>query len=491
MGDLSAIFADRIIAIKPEALDRADYEQVARLLFDAAGCAYGGTQQQTVSALSRWVAAFDGAGPSGVVASGLRVPPSYAALVNGTAAHSYELDDTHDASMSHPASVIVPTALAVAAECNSSGRDLVAAIIVGYEAMARIGMAANASHVIEYGWHPTALFGVFGATAVAAKLKGLDSKGLRCAWGHALSMASGAMQFSDEATGTAVKRLHAGFAAQQGVLAVEMTVAGIEGPQRALDGKYGFFKLYGRDPRPEILAETPAHYVIHDISFKPYACCRQFHSMIDGLRETTDNFARTSAIKDITVRGPHVLSDQHMLRRPASPMAAQYSLPFVVGATLEFGPTRFDAFAPDHLNNAKILRWADLVQVKYDDDLQRQYPEHFGTEVEIGFADGTSRKQRLLDSLGTRARPFTWDYLREKAKGLTVPCQPPLDLDRLQAAVQELSSANDVGLLDRLFTGDAAQRAGERISSRISMPAEQQDRRQVHHVPFQSSEKAT
>ena len=470
MADLSTTFAERIFAIEPAALKRTDYEQVARLLFDAAACAYGGTQQQTVSALTRWVAAFDGAGRSGVVASGLRVPASYAALVNGTATHSYELDDTHDASLSHPACVIIPAALAIAAERNSSGAEFVAAIVAGYEAMTRIGVAANASHVIEYGWHPTALFGVFGATAAAAKLMGFDSGGLRSAWGHALSMASGAMQFSDETTGTAVKRLHAGFAAQQGVLAVQLAVAGIEGPQRALDGKYGFFKLYGRDPRPEYLHETHAQFAIHDISFKPYACCRQFHSMIDGLRETTDNFAKTSSIKSITVRGPRVLSDQHMLRRPASPMAAQYSLPFVVGATLEFGPTGFNAFAPDHLSDAKILRWADLVQVEYDDDLQRQYPAHFGTEVEIGFADGATRKQRLLDSLGTRARPFTWDYLREKANSLTARCRPILDLDRLRTAVQELPNANDISLLDGLLMGDATQRAGERPACRVSIP---------------------
>ena len=453
MTDLSEAFAARILAIDGSALDAPDHEQIARLLFDVAACAYGGTRQATVAAISRWAAPYDGGGKAGVIGARLRVPAPVAALVNGTAAHSYELDDTHDPSMSHPASVVVPAALAVAAEANSTGADFVTAMVAGYEAMTRIGVAANASHVIEFGFHPTALFGGFGAAAAVARLKGLDSARLRCAWGHVLSMASGSMQFSDESTGTAVKRVHAGYAAQQGVLAVELAMAGIEAPQRALDGKYGFFTLYGREPRIELLLQDRPRLAIHDISLKPYACCRQFHSMIDGLRTATEDFAKTQAIQAITVRGPQVLADQHMLRRPASPMAAQYSLPFVVGATLEFGPTRYDAFAPDNLSNPAILRWADMVEVGYDAGLQAKYPEHFGTEVEVQFDNGTRHTEYVLDSRGTPARPFTWEQLHEKARALTAECKPPLNLDLLQEAVQGLARAKDVALLDRLLTG--------------------------------------
>src|SRR3984957_16439258 len=238
LSDLTKAFSEYVLAVTPASLTAADHEQVARLLFDAAGCGYGGARQQTVTALHTWARAHAGSGKSGIVAGGFRVPATTAALVNGTATHSYELDDTHDASMSHPASVIIPAALAVAAEVGSKGDEFIAAIIAGYEAMTRIAVAANASHVIEFGFHPTALFGGFGAAAVA-KLRRVDGETLRCAWGHALSMASGSMQFSDESTGTAVKRVHAGYAAQQGVLAVELALAGVEAPQCSLDGKYG------------------------------------------------------------------------------------------------------------------------------------------------------------------------------------------------------------------------------------------------------------
>jgi 2-methylcitrate dehydratase PrpD len=455
MTDLSAEFAAQMLAIDAAALTSADRDQLGRLLFDVAACAYGGTRQSTVEALVRWAQPYAGAGKCGVVGAGFRVPAPVAALVNGTAAHSYELDDTHDPSMSHPASVVVPAALVVAEECGSTGGEFIAAIVAGYEAMARIGMAANASRVIEFGLHPTALFGGFGAAAAAARLRRFDSARLLCAWGHVLSMASGSMQFSDETTGTAVKRVHAGYAAQQGVLAAELSQAGVQAPQHSLDGKYGFLKLYGRETRPELLLERPPRLAIHDISFKPYACCRQFHSVIDGLRTVTGDFADVRAIKGIKVRGPRVLADQHMLRRPSSPMAAQYSLPFVVGATLELGPARYDAFATENLANPAILHWADMVEVGFDDEMQAQYPAHFGSEVEVAFVEGAVRTERVLDSRGTPARPLTWGQLHEKASALTAQCRPPLDLALLREMVGSLARAESIEAFARLLAGQS------------------------------------
>lgn len=467
MADLSSDFAARMNGIQSVDLSSKDFEQVARLLFDFAACAYSGSQQSSAVALRRWAKPYDGAGKSGVIGSAMRVPAPTAALVNGTTAHSYELDDTHDSTLSHPASVIISAALAVAAERNSTGRDFTVAIIAGYEAMTRVGLAANAGEVIEFGFHPTAVFGGFGAATTSASLKGASRETLLSAWGHALSMAAGSMQFSDETAGTAIKRVHAGYGAQQGVLAVELAEAGIEAPQRALDGKYGFLKLYARDPRPALLNQDSQNFAIHNISFKPYACCRQFHSVIDGLQEATDNFAKTD-IHSITVRGPRVLSDQHMIRRPTSPMAAQYSLPFVIGATLEFGPANYGAFAEDNLSNSAILRWADMVQVEFDPDLQAQYPDHFGSEVETVFKDGRTRKERVLDSRGTPARPFTWQHLREKAENLTAGCNPPFALDRLEEIVRGLETAKDIWALDAMLCAEV--NAGDVVSGRPQPP---------------------
>lgn len=454
--NLSQQLAERILAIGPDRLNEDDVGEVARLLLDYAGCAYSGTQQPAARALRQWAAAYAGTGPCGLLAGGPRVPAPVAALVNGTAAHSYELDDTHDATLSHPGAVVISAALAVAAETGSSGAEVMAAIVAGYETIARIGAAANALNVIEFGFHPTALFGGFGAAAAAGVLRKLDADALLCAWGHALSLASGSTQFSDEAKGTDTKRTHAGYAAQQGVLAADFARHGVEAPRRPIDGKYGFLHLYGRDPRPERLGQEKERFAIHEISMKPYACCRQFHSAIDGLREATSDFGALEEVRGITIRGPRILRDQHMLMRPESPMAAQYSLPFVVGATLAFGPGRFDAYAPENLANENILRWADSLEVEYDEELQACFPEHFGTEVEVSFADGRRETRRVLDSRGTPALPLSWEQIVEKAEGLTAGMEPALDMAGLQETVRGLFEAPNTQELDRVLTADAS-----------------------------------
>lgn len=450
--DRSLTLAEELIAISPEMLDDADYEQLRRLLLDALGIAVAGSNRRVVAALSKWAERFAGSGRALVAGHGYLTAPSVAAFVNGTAIHSHELDDTHDASMSHPGAVVIPAALAVGAEVGASGRQVLAAIVAGYEAMGRIGAAANANNVLHGGYHPTALFGGFGAGTAAAKLLGLDTRGLLVTWGHVLSLAGGSMQFSDETEGTSVKRVHAGYAAQNGIMAAELAQAGVDAPHRPIDGKYGFLALYGRNPIPRLL-DGGRSKVIHQISMKPYACCRLFHSMIDGLRSVTDGFSKPlESIRSVQIGGHGVLRDQHMMKRPASSMAAQYSLPYVVGATLEYGPGAFDAYDEHNLTNDRILRWGDVVSCHIDDAVEREFPAHFGTSVEVLYADGTCRKDMVLDSLGTPPNPMASSGIRDKVSGLARQCQILLDVAALEAAVGSLAAEKSVSKLQEALT---------------------------------------
>jgi 2-methylcitrate dehydratase PrpD len=435
--NLSLGFAREILAIGRGRLNPADRNQVRYLLFDCLGVSRVGATLAWTKAMTEWAGRFAGSGKAPIVGTGLEVAPSIAALINGTAAHGYELDDTHDASMSHPGAVVIPAATAVAAEIGTSADELMAAIASGYEAMTRIGMAAHAHQVIQDGYHPTALFGGFGAAAAAACLLNLDEHGLARAWGHVLSLAGGSMQFSDEPEGTTVKRLHAGYAAQNGVLAAELAQRGISAPARALDGKYGFLALYAKSPRPDALsvkADVPLQ--IHRISIKPYSCCRLFHSLIDGLREVSDGFKLPyKAIKRIEVSGPGCMLDHHMMRRPTSVMAAQYSMPFIVGATLAYGPHRFDAYRQDRLSDARILGIVDKVEGAADAEIEAQFPTHMGTAVAIWLSDGSVRTARVMDSRGTPVKPLSLDELTGKAQGLMHDVDPGADMAAIRARI--------------------------------------------------------
>jgi 2-methylcitrate dehydratase PrpD len=225
------------------------------------------------------------------------------------------------------------------------------------------------------------------------------------------------MQFSVEPSGGEVKRVHAGFAARGGVMAAEFALMpSVTAPQRALEGRYGLAAIFGGPLR----AVTPSERLeIHDISLKPYACCRLFHSTIDALAEVTQGFrVPATAIAEIVVSGPQLIADQHMLARPQSTMAAQYSCPYIVGATLAHGPQRYDAYDDAFLHEPAILDIAAKVRFELSEELTAHYPRSFATGVRIRFHDGSTKSCVVIDSVGTPQKPLTREQILAKAAGL-------------------------------------------------------------------------
>ena len=444
--DRTRALADWIIDLQFTALTTADLRQLEGLVLDHLGCAYAGARLPWGLALTEWAKPFAGGGKSVVMGAALRVPATVAGLVNASAAHGMELDDTHDESITHPGAVVIATALAIGAEQGASGADILTAIVGGYEAMGRAGAATGAADILEKGFHPTALFGGFGAVAAGARLYGLSAATLCEAWGLMLSMAGGSMQFSQDAHGTVVKRLHGGYGAHNGIMAVQLARLGMSGPARALDGRYGLGRLFGSNPNPERLVPQPGEALqIHRISYKPYPCCRLFHSTLDALRNATSNYTMASDnIRKIVVGGPTVLSTQHMLRRPTSMMAAQYSLPFALGASLIDGPYSVEVFKPERLDDQRILTLADRVEAIPDAAMEKAFPAHFGSWVEVEFADGTKRRSDVLDSYGTPANPMAPEALRDKFAGLVRDARRDFDVAATTESVALLAEASGI-----------------------------------------------
>ncbi len=451
--DRTQRLAEEMAGLAYTDLSPADVEQVKRLVLDHVGVACRGARLPWSRALTDWARALGAEGVCVIFGSPLHAAPSIAALVNATAAHGMELDDTHDESLSHSGAVVIATALAAGTAVEASGEEVIAAIVAGYEVMARAGMAAGAAGIIEHGFHPTALFGGFGAATAAAKLYRLDARRLVQAWGLTLSTAGGSMQFSQDARGTTVKRLHGGYGAHHGTMAAEFARLGMAGPAQAFDGTYGLCNLFGRSPEPERLESTPgASFEIHRISLKPYPCCRLFHSTIDALRDVTEDFSMPDeAIAEIRVGGPEIMVSQHMLRRPESVMAAQYSLPYALGATLVYGPGRYAAYEEDKLDDPRILALADRVEAVGDSALQGAFPAHFGSWVELVASDGARRRATVLDSHGTPQRPMAADAIADKIAGLLADLDEPPEVGAIAGAVWSLEEPGGLARLVRLF----------------------------------------
>ncbi len=402
-------------------------------------------------ALGRWVQQQAASGNAPVFAGSGTTSVANAAFANATAAHGLELDDTHDESITHPGAPVIACALADGFAQGRAPDEVLAAIIAGYEVTGRVGAATGAADVVHNGFHPTSLFAGFGALATIANLRGLSATQLMRGWGLVLSMAGGSMQFSQEATGTTIKRLHGGLAALHAVLAADLVTLGVEGPENALAGRYGLLRLFGQTIDSARLVQRHSEAPeIHRVSFKLYPCCRFFHSTLDALADVTKQFSiEPDRIRRYTVGGPDVLSTQHVVRRPESEMAAQYSLPFALGAATVFGPRSVAGFTEAALTDRRILDIADRVDVVCDEQLQKRFPAHFGSWLEIELEDGPTRRSEVLDSIGTPANPASLDMLVKKFDELVAPVASHLSGERISQDVLTLRGA---GSLRRLVS---------------------------------------
>lgn len=422
---LTARIAERTADVANSELSSADVDAVRTLFLDNFIVSLWGLTRPAVRELSAWTERFAGSGQSRVLGSPWQTEPSTAALVHGMAGHAYELDDTHDVTTSHPGCVIIAAALAVGAESGASQAELFRAVAAGYEAMILIGTASGGLDTVHRGFHPTAVYGTFGAAAAAVALtayrdeRPVKPEELVAAWGHALSQASGSMQFSVEPTGGEVKRLHAGLAARNGINAAEFAaLAEVTAPLHAVEGAYGVAASFGGALREVTISPG---LQIHTISFKPYSCCRLFHSTIDALREVTHGFSvPVDEIEEILVQGPRLIAEQHMTVA-ASTMTAQYSCPYIVGATLAYGPNRYDAYGEAFLDDPMILAIAGKVRFEIDPDLEEAwFPDHFATRVTMRFRSGEVADALVIDSVGTLEHPMGVDQLIQKGEALSV-----------------------------------------------------------------------
>ena len=437
--DLTLSLANDLVSIGSNPLSPEDVSQIETLVIDHFGvCLRGGVLPWSQSLQTWGKRRSPDKGLSAVFGSGYSSTAAIAALINATAAHGMELDDTHDSSVSHPGAVVIAVAFALGAERIADSKQILSAIAVGYETIGRIGRATGAGQIIEHGFHPTALFGGFAAVSTAASLMKFDAETLTRAWGLMLSMSGGSMQFSEDPRGTTVKRLHAGYGAHNGILAAEFAELSIDGPSRAFDGRYGLCNIFGKQTNiEELIKDSDEQLEIHKISLKPYPCCRLFHSTIDALRNVTDNFSlNPKKIESILVGGPSIMESQHMMKRPTSVMAAQYSLPFTIGSSIINGPTVYDGFEKNNLTNKNVLELADKVTAVGDVDLDSVFPDHFGSWVEVLTADGKRLREDVLDSYGTPQNPMDDNAMRDKVDGLLVPLKGTFSTDELISQIK-------------------------------------------------------
>lgn len=407
--------ADRIA--RP--VDPATRERATLHVLDWIGCAVIGADTPAGRTLAGW-AAREASGPCHVLGAGRRGAWT-AALVNGAVGNVLEMDDIHRAAILHPGPVVVPAALALAERDGARADAFLDAVVRGYEAMIRVGMAVGPDHYRF--WHNTATCGPFGAAAAAGSLLGLDRTALVHAFGNAGTQAAGLWQVRHEPVMS--KQLHNGRAAHAGLLAADLARAGFTGPATILEGPQGFFAAMcgGADARG-VLADLDAPWRIFETGFKPWPACRHAHSTIDAAlalrRDVALDDVRPLGIRAIEVRTYRDAVAFCDRTHPESTIQAKFSLQHAVAVTLLEGEPRLEHFDPPWLGDARVAALRERVAVVADDALTAAYPAHFGARVVLHLANGATLRQDMPDALGDSENPLAPDAIRAKSERLMV-----------------------------------------------------------------------
>lgn len=387
-------------------------------LLDTVGAMVFGATRPWSQAVIGHALASGGVGPSTVVGGG-STTPALAALANGSSAHAFELDDVHEEAISHPGAVVIPAALALAEERGSTGADLLEAIVIGYEAMGRAGLAVGPAPHMLSGFHPTSMSGVFGAAAAAGRLLGFDGDQLTQAFGLAASLASGTMEFA--ASGGMAKRIHAGRAAEGGLLAALLVARGLEGARDGLAGRYGFCRVFTSDPRVDLLVEgLGQRWMIDEITVKPYAACSDIHPMIQATAELrAKHDLRPDRIARIDAEGPTKAAEQNSMDGTVSVMAAQYSAEFNIAAAILGDPTDPTTYHSDRIGDPALAALqAKVATVRAAPEFDATYAWKMGGRVRITLTDGTVLDRTVHGQKGSMHAPLTGAELRAKFERL-------------------------------------------------------------------------
>lgn len=374
-------------ALAPSDIPKALAAKTEAILVDVVGLCLAARRTDYVAS----VLAAAEHGNHVAIGHGVRLTAADAALLNGTAAHGEDFDDTFEGGPVHSGAVIVPAVLAAGERENLSGERLLLGMAAGIELLCRLGLVTPKA-IHKAGFHPTAVLGSLAASFAVGVALGLEVKALKDTLGIAGSMASGIIEYLGDGSWT--KRMHAGWAAQSGMRAAYLGRTGFMGPRKVLEGEHGFFKAFAPSMPPlydKLFDGLGTRWVAETITFKPYPCGTMVQPYIDcALR------LKAEGVKVADIKAIHCLTSDgyvHRLweplelkRRPPTSYGAKFSVPFGIALGLVRGHAGLADFSDETVVDETLLRISRLVT--YEIDPNDPYPSRFTGHIRIETKDG-------------------------------------------------------------------------------------------------------
>ncbi|RVI49176.1 MmgE/PrpD family protein [Sinorhizobium meliloti] len=447
--------ASFLSALRFEALPADVVEKTKVHIADTIGSALAGAR----SAEARIARRAAGAPGSALIwGTGDRAAAREAALINGVAAHAFELDDS--GGCDHSGAVVIPAVLAAIAEAKQpvTGRELIASVAAGYETGRRVLEAAGGydSHN-GLGWHSTGTCGTLAAAAAVARLNGFDDLATRDAITLATSFSSGLWAFIHD--GSQAKKIHAGRAAEGGLLAARFAGEGLAGPSKVFDDVWGgFFRAFNKDAcEPQKLCEGLGEdWKVRRAVLKPYASCRGAHSAIDALDDLLSESGRNAAeIDRIELRLSAMLMGMCGARESGAMAPTQMSLPYALAARCVLLTAGLQAYAADRRADPRLRAVMDRMLLTVDDRMQPLDEP----VVTLLFEDGVRLSRMVPRATGSAERPMRPAAIRAKFEELAAMSIETEQADPLWRTIAELEHLEDCRALEPLLAGDGNRRS--------------------------------
>ncbi|MCC8060491.1 MAG: MmgE/PrpD family protein [Clostridiales bacterium] len=409
--------AQYVTELRYEDLTPNAIEMAKKCVLDFLGCCIGGSEERPAQ-IMRNVLLTENPATGNVTVFGresIQTGVLNAAACNGTSAHALDMDDVVNACYGHPGPVVISAALAVAERIEASGKELLTAIAAGYEVMIRVAEAVLPDSY--YYWHTTSTSGTFGAAAAAGKLLELDTGQMVHCFGSAGTQAAGLFEFLRD--GADSKTLHAGKAAYNGVLAAYLSKNGFTAAQRILEGEKGFCRAMMKEPRLDCITKGLGdNFQIEETSFKPYACCRWIHALINGALSLRDEYLiKTEEVSSISLAAYPTALDITDNSTPKTVYGCKFSMQYCVAAALLFGEVGTEIFCEENIQNKEILRLMSLTNIRAvkisDDAAEVNY-----SEIEIELRNGTRYQKTIRYALGDPKNPMSFEDMCKKFNDL-------------------------------------------------------------------------
>jgi 2-methylcitrate dehydratase PrpD len=414
-------------------LDAAVLHEAKRSLFNVLAVAVGATRHPGVDAILRVAREAGGPPVAPIVGRAVRADAHFAALANGFAWHVDDYDDTHLATVIHPAASIAATLLALAPACAPTGAEAMRAFILGCEVQLRVGVAISPEHYDD-GWHITGTCGTIGAAVAAAALLRLDA----AATGRAIGIAASTTVGQREAFGSMAKAYHAGKAAANGIRAAKLAQGGFTAPADAL---VRFADALAHAHRIGSLALAfDRDFELAKNTYKPYPCGIVAHPAIDAAVALAPRVAR-DRIASVSVHCNPLVPELMGNRTPVDGLQARFSAVHGVTMGLFAGTVGLAQYEDAIVNDPAVVALRARVALEPSATIPRA-----AARVVVTLDDGATLEEVVAHARGSLERPLTDAELGAKALALVEPVLPGL-LDAIRRAVSDLAGAPDTSAL--------------------------------------------